>query len=423
MRLLLHEPIHADIQSLHDRNRKVKRIAEIAREARLEAYRVAADIAASRGLPWPPTTQSLHRWRWEVPIAQAQLWDPAYPGYVALKARRAAGVLSAAVSSTLNFRYHSREAHFVREAVRAWADWRGYSKPPRFVQEKGAYALQEGQLRLLVALDLPFRHRRLRDLVNTANAEYDREPEAGVTPDSHRSQIDRFKATLAKARDSLDRVDGMLSEDVYSDLMKLVRRVGAGASIHSLPDRERANLLEVLDAAYDMTADLFGPPCEHVNALIVGAIASIPQERVQSRIASAYAVFPFLDRITFPLMDTAGIEDLIEIDVMRISPADCEFQIGDDHQLKGAALGGFAGFHQRSFREHDLLWGRVHAVERLVDLIVRAAVQDDAEYEQLASLRATFKQAAVRAVLAGEENRPDTSVGAIVAEIQEQLPP
>ena len=124
-------------------------------------------------------------------------------------------------------------------------------------------------------------------------------------------------------------------------------------------------------------------------------------------------MFPFVDRVVFPLMDSAKVEDLIEIEVMRVSPDDTDLLKCIDEPLAGADLAAFAGFLKRSARENDLLRGRLNGAERLVDLIARAAVPDDRTYgqEDIMQLRRRFKIKAMRAVLDDEARRPRTSIG------------
>ena len=43
------------------------------------------------------------------------------------------------------------------------------------------------------------------------------------------------------------------------------------------------------------------------------------------------------------------------------------------NSLKGIALNNFAGFFSRRYRENDYLLGRLHAVERLMDIVCDAA--------------------------------------------------
>jgi len=41
--------------------------------------------------------------------------------------------------------------------------------------------------------------------------------------------------------------------------------------------------------------------------------------------------------------------------------------------LRSRELMGFLGFFNRSYREHDYLWGRLNAADRIVDLLAGAA--------------------------------------------------
>ena len=41
-------------------------------------------------------------------------------------------------------------------------------------------------------------------------------------------------------------------------------------------------------------------------------------------------------------------------------------------------MGNFGAFFRRSDRENDYLWGRLHAVDRLIDLVYDAAIREGA---------------------------------------------
>src|SRR5262249_42186695 len=59
----------------------------------------------------------------------------------------------------------------------------------------------------------------------------------------------------------------------------------------------------------------------------------------------------------------------------RISPQDAHTLpgFGGVESLKGIGFGHFAGFLSRSYRENDYLLGRLHALDRLVDIVCDAA--------------------------------------------------
>jgi hypothetical protein len=69
--------------------------------------------------------------------------------------------------------------------------------------------------------------------------------------------------------------------------------------------------------------------------------------------------------------------------------------------LKGGGFGGFAGFFSRAARENDYLWGRLHAVERLLDIVASAA---DRDLSASLDMR-PFKKRAFEIVLREESGR------------------
>ena len=76
--------------------------------------------------------------------------------------------------------------------------------------------------------------------------------------------------------------------------------------------------------------------------------------------------------------------------------------------LKGSGFGHFAAFLSRSYRENDYLLGRLHALERLVDIVCDSAGIDPNKGIDITALK---KRGFLR-ILAAEERisrepRPD----------------
>jgi hypothetical protein len=71
-------------------------------------------------------------------------------------------------------------------------------------------------------------------------------------------------------------------------------------------------------------------------------------------------------------------------------------------QLQGLSAIGFGGFLSRSARENDYLWGRIHAIERLIDIV--ASTIDPQQLETPPDY-AAFKKRAFAAMLRQEEER------------------
>src|SRR6201988_4840143 len=72
--------------------------------------------------------------------------------------------------------------------------------------------------------------------------------------------------------------------------------------------------------------------------------------------------------------------ELNEILVDRISPQDARALKGFDGiaSLKGVGFAHFAAFLSRSYRENDYLLGRLHALDRLIDIVCDSAGLDPA---------------------------------------------
>ena len=80
------------------------------------------------------------------------------------------------------------------------------------------------------------------------------------------------------------------------------------------------------------------------------------------------------DVLTFPLVYNTALGEMDLIEIFRISPNDAP--IGARHasaqkpKVKGAALGAFAGFLEREWRENDILWGRLDGAERIITALL-----------------------------------------------------
>ena len=72
------------------------------------------------------------------------------------------------------------------------------------------------------------------------------------------------------------------------------------------------------------------------------------------------------------------MDELNEILVDRISPQDARALKGFEGiaSLKGIGFAHFAAFLSRSYRENDYLLGRLHAVDRLIDIVCDSAGPD-----------------------------------------------
>ena len=90
--------------------------------------------------------------------------------------------------------------------------------------------------------------------------------------------------------------------------------------------------------------------------------------------------------------------------VDRISPEDCNAirTGGAATTLKGIELNNFGAFFSRAYRENDYLWGRLHGVERLIDIVLSSLPAGTGIAES--EIR-NFKRTAFEAILDQEAPR------------------
>ena len=107
-----------------------------------------------------------------------------------------------------------------------------------------------------------------------------------------------------------------------------------------------------------------------------------------------------------------------EILIDRISPDDATTLVKAEagkSVLLGGAFAGFGGFLSRTARENDYLWGRLHAIDRLIDIV--ASTGGAGAGEGGLEVRA-FKKRAFEMVLEEEAGRLQ-SIGALIARLKE----
>jgi hypothetical protein len=94
-----------------------------------------------------------------------------------------------------------------------------------------------------------------------------------------------------------------------------------------------------------------------------------------------YLGFPVWDVLTFPVTSTRELGEFNEILVDRISPQDARALRGFEgsSSLKGIGFAHFAAFLSRAYRENDYLLGRLHALDRLIDIVCDSAGVDPAQ--------------------------------------------
>src|SRR4029077_4711581 len=129
-------------------------------------------------------------------------------------------------------------------------------------------------------------------------------------------------------------------------------------------------LIEQLAAEIDLKSST-----RDLDVLVAGLDPPQGQPEARREVLVNYLGFPFWDVLTFPMISAHEMGELNEILVDRISPQDARALKGFEgiSSLKGIGFAHFAAFLSRAYRENDYLLGRLHAVDRLIDIVCDAA--------------------------------------------------
>ncbi|GAB4515452.1 MAG: hypothetical protein Tsb0019_14180 [Roseibium sp.] len=234
---------------------------------------------------------------------------------------------------------------------------------------------------VLRGLDVDYRIRRLRFAVRKLNGFYSRKSAPDLPPPDTEA-LDRLKGMLYEQIDHLGwrwkgRFFGASDRDMAASFLgdAAARRSEAAERVGPLLTSYAGKMgLADLDSLQD---ELFSQTARDL----------LDRDRHLSLMKS-YIGFGFFDLITFPVLQRNDFSEVTEILVDRISPRDATSLYTEGFNLKGKSLNTFGAFFNRGWREHDYLWGRLNAADRLVSIVLSAAGDGTLPQPQLNQARA-----------------------------------
>jgi hypothetical protein len=255
----------------------------------------------------------------------------------------------------------------------------------------------------LLAFDVDYRRRRLHFMIESLNRLYSM---VGSTllGGLDVATIDRLKRRLYECLDVLHRRETAtmfdpktrtLVAEIFAEAPSAGETREIQAYAAALATRHQHRLDQLIDRlAADVELDA---STRDVDAVLARIAAWGPDARRD--VLVNYLGFPFWDVLTFPVMTWREIGEFNEILVDRISPRDaCAVNRLGDFPLKGIGFEHFAAFLSRGYRENDYLLGRLHALDRLIDIVCNAAGLDIETHPELSAL----KQRGLLQILAAE---------------------
>ena len=418
------QPIANELAWVVNLNAQARSIKSIIENARPHVSELVGDII-DKPLDSPFTTEDIRGWREQVNDRVAREAGFAHEGYVRLKLTSVRGFVARMIAMIGGAPPNSLQARMMEEIIGAWAVHRGavYSKSgsEALTQEAAAAPRLPRWVEFFLAFDVEYRRRRLHFLIEGQNRLY-RLIDEGRFPGLDPVVVDRLKREFYLRLDVLQRCEEPHSfrSSLHTLAEKLFQYPPTATEAKDLPAFARAfvasdnvrtidQLVETLGQEIDLNATT-----RDLDELLASLDPAAWHPDARREVLDNYLGFPFWDVLTFSVSTGRGTGELREILIDRISPEEMHTlkAFAGANSLKGIALNNFAGFFSRRYRENDYLLGRLHAVERLMDIVCDAAGIDQQHggIDVLAIKRRAFER-----VLAAEESHLIYSADLIAA--------
>jgi patatin-related protein len=339
------QPIRDSLNAIEGQSQRIARMREITEHLRPEVEEM---IEAMLGRTWflsKPTPERMVKWRISMLEKAVAASGYSYPAYAHL---RLVGLMDDIVSTARRVLPEGGDEHFaqLREAV--WSEICARDLD-RVTGAKGK-VMARPTTRFFRQQDVRFRIRRLRFLARRLAD--DIEGTADVAPAVADAMRDAIYA-------SLSRYFEMETAEYLSPQV-------ADAVRHAASDPGR--LIDQLANCRDLKA-----ADDATDKALLDAMMQLP-EAARRTMLFGYLGYTLYDIATLPLLQGEGLDEFDPIKVDRIAPDDATAirSGGAAATLKGIEFNNFGAFFSRAYRENDYLWGRLHGVDRLVDILVSA---------------------------------------------------
>jgi patatin-related protein len=424
MSLPRNETIREDVAAVRERNHSIQRLRDLGLDA---------ERALDRDDPLAPLREA------GAPAddrAAELALEAAGPGYAAYRILRVRTVLDARATLAAKLRGAEPDdqmARAIRQQLREWVasehatTERGFladhdvafeRRRVAFLQDRVNDLLRGGERAVRMIAGAGLRGIAGAPGLDAAEAVLDRASEPDPRPADEAAAI---AAVHAQAR-ALRRLKLALNRAV-DDIRRADRAPVARDLDAVLGDPARVTAYDAIVAAAGALPDDAGPYMDAVKAFLAAPLAAARQG-IEDAIATANGLEPWTrellrvyderfeayDMVVLPL----AYPDLGEtnaVDIVRISPLNAPnitppALAGDPPtKLAGIRFAHFGGFLDESWRDNDLMWGRLDAAEVIVDTLLpdgddqRTRLREQA---QAAILREELEHSPLRQTLAAE---------------------
>ena len=410
------DPVADELGWVTDFNDRIKLLREIIENARPNVSQFVAGIIGT--LPdGPIESGQIRAWREQINAQVTVDAGFAYEGYIRLKLASVRAFIASLIAGIRGAPPLSQFGRTIAEIIDVWAAETGvvYGKdrqlptPPR--TERGLPRWAE----LLLDFDVDYRKRRLHFLIEGLNRLYQLSERMHFEDRNWRA-IDALKGSFYNCLEDLKRHENVAAftastRDLAEDLFRSAPPPGDSEKLTAYAQsfvqrhREAIDVLVVRLAA-EINLD---SSTNDIDILLASTDPEQWHSQARREILVDHLGFPFWDVLTFPVMPWREAGELNEILVDRISPQDATAlgEFSGSTALRGVRFAHFAAFFSRAYRENDYLLGRIHALDRLIDIVCNSARLD---IEKQRSSVAALKVRGFKRILDAEEKFLPNSV-------------
>jgi patatin-related protein len=389
------QPVTDELARVIEFNDQVRRLRAIIDSARPHVGELVSKVVTTT-FDRPISTDDVRGWREQVNAHVARDAGFAYQAYVRLKLASVRAFGAELILKLRGVPPQSPLARVVAEIIDAWAVRKGivYERADSAALEFDTQTADHlaAWVKYLLAFDVKYRQRRLQFLIEGQNRLYQllgQERFAGFNP----VVIDRLKRAFYARLDGLRRREAaaFYSEELRALVADIFPAAPSTDEVKHLGDyatrfvEQHAAKLDQLIARLAAEIDL-GAQTRELDDLLASLDPTEWHPDARREVLINYLGFPFWDVLTFPITSGRPFGELNEILIDRISPQDAHAlkDFGGSESLKGIGFGHFAAFFSRAYRENDYLLGRLHALDRLIDIVCDAAGPEAGQIDVLA---------------------------------------
>ncbi len=397
------QPVVDELSWIIDFNERVRRLRAIIDSARPHVSELVTKVVTA-AFDRPIATHELRAWREQVNDQVARDAGFAYQAYVRLKLASVRAFGAQLIVKLRGGPAQSPLARVVAEIIDAWALAKGivYERVDSAALEFETASADHypAWVNYLLAFDVKYRERRLHFLIEGQNRLYgllEEERFRGLDP----QVLDRLKREFYLRLDALRQRESpdfysQETRDLITDIFPTVPSTNEVRNLHAYAASFVSANIGKLDKLIAQLASeiALDASTRELDDLLAALDPRDWHPEARREVFINYLGFPFWDVLALPVTSGREMGELREILVDRISPQDVETLQGFQgiESLRGIGFGHFAAFFSRAYRENDYLLGRLHAADRLIEIVCDSAGMEgtDGAIDKTAFKKKTF---------------------------------